>query len=201
MTRVAIAVTASAGLICAASQPAGAATTHTSSANLRSTLASLAARQQKTAAPVIGRQNIPLVKVNANGTLDPNAVSPARCHLAPSTKPTATAGTISDAHPSTSVPGAIKVNSYIVCDYPVQALANETQLWKTGFLGFDHLQADTTTYNAGQRVLPNLQTYRHCTNADSTTWYGTAYGISEEGGQLYEGYGASPNNRTYNCGT
>jgi hypothetical protein len=169
-----------------------------SSRSLASALAALA--KHAGPMPVVGQRGITLVKVNPNGTLDPSATSPAHCHFAPSTKKGATPGTISDAHRSTSVPGAIKVNSYIVCDHAVQALANETQLWKTGLL-FNHLQAQTTTDNAGKAVLPNLGTFRPCTNKKSTTWYGVAYGISEEGGQLYEGYGASPHDATFDCGT
>lgn len=166
--------------------------------SLTSALAAL--RSRSPSPPVVGRQPIPLVRVNPNGTLDPSAPSSAHCHYAPSTSKRAQPGTISDAHPATSVPGAIKVNSYIVCDHPVQALANETELYKTGLL-FNHLQASTTTYNAGKAVLPNLGTYRRCTNHKKTTWFGVAYGVSEEGGQLYEGYGASPHRQTYSCGT
>jgi hypothetical protein len=146
-----------------------------------------------------------LVRVDpATGKLQANATSPARCHFAPSRRSKATPGTIDDAHESKSVGGAVKVNSYIVCDHPVQALSNQTSLYKTGhFLIFpvSHLQAQTTTNNAGKAVLPNLRTYRHCTNTKSTTWYGTAYGVSEEGGQFYIGYGQSPHKRTYRCGT
>lgn len=150
---------------------------------------------------VIGQQGIPLVKVNPNGTLDPSVTSPAHCHFAPSTKKGATPGTITDAHPSTSVRGAIKVNSYIVCDHAVQALSNRTQLWKTGLL-VNHLQSNhPPTTNTGRAVLANQDAWRRCTNTKSTTWYGVAYGVSEEGGQLYYGSGASPHKRTFNCGT
>jgi hypothetical protein len=198
-TRLAVGVVAVTGLGLASGGVATAVTTQTSSRSLASTLAALVAKHN-IPMPVAGKQGITLVKVNPNGTLDPSATSPAHCHFAPSTKSSAKAGTISDAHPSTSVPGAIKVNSYIVCDHAVRALSNKTQLWKTGFL-FNHLQGQTTTKNTGKAVLPNLGTYRRCTNKKSTTWYGVAYGISEEGGQLYYGYGASPHNATFDCGT
>jgi hypothetical protein len=197
-TRLAVGVVAVTGLGLASGGVATAVTTQTSSRLLASTLAALVAKHN-IPMPVAGKQGT-LVKVNPNGTLDPSATSPAHCHFAPSTKSSAKAGTISDAHPSTSVPGAIKVNSYIVCDHAVRALSNKTQLWKTGFL-FNHLQGQTTTKNTGKAVLPNLGTYRRCTNKKSTTWYGVAYGISEEGGQLYYGYGASPHNATFHCGT
>lgn len=196
--RFAVAIVAIAGIGLAGGGIATAVATP-SSRSLAGVLATLVAKHTGPM-PVVGQRGSPLVKVNPNGTLDPSAPSPAHCHFAPSTKKGATPGTISDAHRSTSVPGAIKVNSYIVCDHRVQALANETQLWKTGFL-FDHLQAQHTTDNGGKAVLPNLGTYRRCTNKKRTTWYGVAYGISEEGGQLYEGYGASPHDATFDCGT
>lgn len=152
-----------------------------------------------------------LVRVNpATGKLEANQTSPAHCHFAASTKPRATPGQIGDAHPSTYLRKqerveAIKVNSYIVCDHPVQALANETRLYKTGKFLFifpvSHLQAQTTTKNAGKTTLANLGTFRECTNRKKTTWYGNAVGISEEGGQVYEGVGASPHKQTYSCGT
>jgi hypothetical protein len=197
--RFAVGVVALAGVGLAGGGVASAVATQTGSPSLAGVLAGLVAKHAGPM-PVVGRPGIPLVKVNPDGTLDLSAPSPAHCHFAPSTKNGATPGTISDAHRSTSVPGAIKVNAYIVCAHRVQALANETQLWKTGFL-FDHLQAEHTTDNAGRAVLPNLGTYRRCTNKKRTTWYGVAYGISEEGGQLYEGYGASPHDATFDCGT
>jgi hypothetical protein len=153
------------------------------------------------AAPVLGQQVVPLVKVNPDGTLNPDQPSPAGCRFQPSATG-GTPGTIQNAHISASVPGAVKVNSYIVCNTPVDALANETNLYKLGFLGLiSELQASTVTDNAGQAVLPNLGTFVNCTSTANSTFYGDAYGISEENGQLYEGYGVSPSNTTLPCGT
>jgi hypothetical protein len=197
--RLAAGVVAIAGIGAAGGGVANAVAAQTGSRSLAGALAALVAKHAGPM-PMVGQSGIPLVKVNPNGTLDLSAPSPAHCHFAPSTKKGATPGTISDAHRSTSVPGAIKVNSYIVCDHRVQALTNETQLWKTGFL-FNHLQAQHTTDNSGRAILANLGTYRRCTNTKRTTWYGVAYGVSAEGGQLYEGYGASPHDATFDCGT
>lgn len=156
---------------------------------------------QLSSMPVLGKQAIPLVKVNPDGTLDPAQTSPAGCRFQPSASG-GTPGTIQNPHFSTSVPGAVKVNSYIVCNAPVEALANETNLYKLGFFGLVwELQDSTVTDNTGQAVLANLGTYVQCTSSTSSTFTGTAYGISEENGQLYEGYGASPGEPSLACGT
>lgn len=152
--------------------------------------------------PVLGKQAIPLYKVKANGTLDLSDPSPAGCRLQPSEDPGAAAGTIQNPHFSTSVPGAVKVNSFVVCNYPVDSLSNETVLYKLGVAGLIwETQADTTTSNTGDDVLPNQGTYVNCTSSDSSTFTGAAYGTSDEGGVLYEGYGVSPGEPSLACGT
>src|SRR5450755_665819 len=95
-TRLAVGFVAVTGLGLANGGVATAVTTQTSSRSLASTLAALVAKHN-IPMPVAGKQGT-LVKVNPNGTLDPSATSPAHCHFAPSTKSSAKAGTISDAH-------------------------------------------------------------------------------------------------------
>ncbi len=150
--------------------------------------------------PVPG-QAIPLEKVNPDGTLNPEVTSPAGCRFQPS--PTGgTRGTIQNAYLSTSNRGSVKVKSYIVCNRPVQALSNETGLYKWGVFGLvAELQASTVSYSTGQSVRSNTGTFRHCTSTASSTFFGDSYGVSEENGQLYEGYGVSPGNATLHCGT
>lgn len=113
---------------------------------------------------------------------------------------------IADAHISTYYGRkgvkAVKVNADIRCRYPVQAMALEVNLYKLNFFNLiADLQASTVVYAFNKASVQNQGTYRVCTNSKSTEWFGTAYGLAEEGGRLYEAEVRSPHTRTLNCGT
>jgi hypothetical protein len=145
-------------------------------------------------AATAARVTVPLVAERAGGaaaSAAPDAVSPAGC-----------VASIDDAHIATSVANAVKVNARIICQRAVQALALRVNLYKKHFFGLlNSLQASTTTSNTGRSSLQNQGTFRHCTNHNSTKWFGTAQAASLEGGVVYTASVVSPHLRTLNCGT
>lgn len=156
-------------------------------------------------ASAAGSRQTMLVAVNPNGTLNPNATSPAKCHYSPTPNEKGKAGTIGDPHKSTSIlkkrkVNATKVNSFIVCDRKVSALENKTYLYKLVGAKTSQ-QATATTTNKNESVLANQKTYKDCSNSKKTTWEGAALGFSIEGGKLYVGVGVSPHSFTWDCGT
>lgn len=175
------------------------ATISASAASQRDDSAAMLVAQlpQLTMLPVVSEQQVlaevPLTALRADGTTNAAEPSPAGCRFE----------YVTDAHIAGSVSNAVKVNSKIQCNRPVQALTDRTNLYKWHFFGtLPSLQRSTTTKNTGRAYLFNQDTFRHCDNHKSTQWFGTAQGLSSEGGKTYVGYAQSAHLRVQlSCGT
>ncbi len=113
------------------------------------------------------------------------------------------------AHIADSVPekngfGAVKVNAYMDCQEPVEAVIMTVSLWKTGMF-WDDIQRTTTNGTMWTQDWENENTWVRCTNHKGTTYYGRVSVLLEEvvNGQseLYGTSGQGALNYINNCGT
>ncbi len=98
-------------------------------------------------------------------------VSPANCKIK----------FISWPHPSTSVPGAVKVNARSQCDREVSEMTLSVSLMG----GSVRTLRETVTKTSGKSFVENEDTWVMCKNKDMRTFQGAAMGTSWEGGKPY----------------
>jgi len=85
----------------------------------------------------------------------------------------------------------VKVFESTSCQYPVDTLCISVSLYKTDFFG-DYYESNGNNTNYYSTYV-GAGASKYCSNfTQNTTFFGTAYSYSQEGGQTYSAQGTSP---------
>lgn len=93
----------------------------------------------------------------------------------------------------------VKVFESTSCQYPADTLYISVSLYKTDFFG-DYYESNGNNTNYYSTYV-GAGASKYCSNfTQNTTFFGTAYSYSQEGGHTYSAQGTSPS-QTLTCGT